>query len=134
MSALLVFTYPENTKLYKFEMHCIHSPYELHINNSITTTHPTLFSYIRIGLVLLQKRSLCYLDEVSPAFLAADVVLLLGGLEGQQLLGDAQVSLQNGLLHPRLSAPLHLVLQSVASREHLRNAATETLHTAPTYF
>ena len=51
-----------------------------------------------------------YLDEVGASLLTADVELLLWRLECQQLLGDADVALQDGLLHPGLTCPLHLVL------------------------
>lgn len=80
-------------------------------------------SYILNGLVPLPS-GLSYLDEVGASLLAADVVLLLGRLKGQQLLGDTQVALQDGLLYPRLPAPLHLILESTGgTQQRIRNAA-----------
>lgn len=67
------------------------------------------------------------LDEVGTALLAANVVLLLWGLEGQQLLGDAQVALQNGLLHACLTSPLHLVLQRGGQRNISTTATQEVI-------
>lgn len=63
-----------------------------------------------------------YLDEVGPSILTADVVLLLWCLEGQQLLGNSDVSLQDGLLNARLPCPLHLILGHTHAETHVETS------------
>lgn len=65
-----------------------------------------------------------HLNEVCSSLLAADVILLLWGLEGKQLFGDSKVALQDRLLHSSFPCPLHFVL----ANENIQYSLTSALN------